>query len=590
VVVPAGPSAPFRETSRALAAALGGEPGVAEVARADVDRALGRPGAALADGADATHDAVVAWLSACERAHRHVVLEADDAWTPWTQRCLRQADRVLVVARAGDDPAPGLVERAMREAGVRARVELVLVHDDACARPTATARWLAGRDVATHHPPAPRPRGRTSRGLARRVSGPRGGPRAGGGGARGFAHIGMLRALAEDGVEIDAIGGTSIGALIAGAHAHGLGVDAMIAIARDFASPKKLLDRTLPLASLMAARKVTALYQHLFGDVHVEDLWTPLFAVSSSLSRARAVVHRSGPLWRGVRASTAIPAIFPPMLADDGDVLVDGNVMNNMPLDVMRDFCGGRHRHRRQPDADDRQGEALQLRAEPDRLGGAERPPALVRVDDARALDPRERDARDRDQQREPHAPAVVPRARRPARRARARELPDPRVRPLRGDHRDRVPERARGAGRLAARVDPRRLTQSRHAGSSRSSLRSRAGHATAPSRATVRQPCWLRSITSRESRVSAAPPACARSWIVHTDWSSYMLRKADATLVPTVRSPWLRSTMIRGRPGRARGGDSPRRRARCPRSRGTPASSAHARLLRDRKHAVRLR
>jgi predicted acylesterase/phospholipase RssA/CRP-like cAMP-binding protein len=340
VVVPAGPSAPFRETSRALAAALGGEPGVAEVARADVDRALGRPGAALADGADATHDAVVAWLSACERAHRHVVLEADDAWTPWTQRCLRQADRVLVVARAGDDPAPGLVERAMREAGVRARVELVLVHDDACARPTATARWLAGRDVATHHHLRLGHAGDLAR-LARRVSGRAVGLVLGGGGARGFAHIGMLRALAEDGVEIDAIGGTSIGALIAGAHAHGLGVDAMIAIARDFASPKKLLDRTLPLASLMAARKVTALYQHLFGDTHVEDLWTPLFAVSSSLSRARAVVHRTGPLWRGVRASTAIPAIFPPMLADDGDVLVDGNVMNNMPLDVMRDFCGG---------------------------------------------------------------------------------------------------------------------------------------------------------------------------------------------------------------------------------------------------------
>ena len=339
-VVPAGPSAPLREVARALAAALGGEPTVAHLARADVDRALGRAGAAQADDGDAAHATVVAWLAACERAHRHVVLEADDAWTPWTQRCLRQADRVLVVARAGGDPAPGPIESAMRTAGLRARIELVLVHDDACARPTHTAPWLAAREVATHHhvrlghaPDLAR--------LARRVSGRALGLVLGGGGARGFAHIGMLRALAEDGVDIDAIGGTSIGALIAAAHAHGMGVDAMMAIARDFASPAKLLDRTLPLASLMAARKVTALYQHLFGDVHVEDLWTPLFAVSSSLSRARAVVHRSGPLWRSVRASTAIPAIFPPMLADDGDVLVDGNVMNNMPLDVMRDFCEG---------------------------------------------------------------------------------------------------------------------------------------------------------------------------------------------------------------------------------------------------------
>jgi predicted acylesterase/phospholipase RssA len=337
-VVSAGPSAPIRELSRALAAALGGEPAVAHLARAGVDRALGRSGASQADDGDATHSAVVTWLAACERAHRHVVLEADDAWTPWTQRCLRQADRVLLVARAGDDPAPGPLERAMRAAGVRARVELVLVHDDACARPVATARWLAAREVVTHHHVRIGHAGDVAR-LARRVSGRAVGLVLGGGGARGFAHIGMLRALAEDGIHVDAIGGTSIGALIAGAHAHGLGVDAMVALARDFASPAKLLDRTLPLASLMAARKVTALYQHLFGDVHVEDLWMPLFAVSSSLSRARAVVHRSGPLWRGVRASTAIPAIFPPMLADDGDVLVDGGVMNNMPLDVMRDFC-----------------------------------------------------------------------------------------------------------------------------------------------------------------------------------------------------------------------------------------------------------
>jgi predicted acylesterase/phospholipase RssA len=115
----------------------------------------------------------------------------------------------------------------------------------------------------------------------------------------------------------------------------------MMEIARSFASRRKLLDRTLPLTSLMSARKVTAFYRHLFGDALVEDLWTPLFAVSSSLSRARAVVHRAGPIWHTVRASTAIPAIFPPLLDHDGDVLVDGNVMNNMPLDVMREWCEG---------------------------------------------------------------------------------------------------------------------------------------------------------------------------------------------------------------------------------------------------------
>ncbi|MEO8485228.1 MAG: cyclic nucleotide-binding and patatin-like phospholipase domain-containing protein [Betaproteobacteria bacterium] len=339
-LVPASAGAPVAGLARLLAGALGGPSHVLHVAAASVDRALGRTGAAQAGEGEATHGAVVAWLSEQERTHRHVMLEADASWTPWTRRCLRQADRVFVVAGADDDPAPGEIEAAMRTVSAQARVELVLVQREGRARPEGTARWLAPRDVAAHHHVRLSRAGDVAR-LARRMSGHATGLVLGGGGARGFAHIGMLRALAEDRIDVDVVGGTSIGALIAAAHAHGRGIDEMMDLARSFASPAKLLDRTLPLASLMAARKVTALYQHLFGDARIEDLWTPLFTVSSSLTSARAVVHRTGLLWQAVRASTAIPAIFPPLLADDGDVLVDGGVMNNMPLDVMRDWCEG---------------------------------------------------------------------------------------------------------------------------------------------------------------------------------------------------------------------------------------------------------
>jgi NTE family protein len=89
----------------------------------------------------------------------------------------------------------------------------------------------------------------------------------------------------------------------------------------------------------MAGAKVTRIYRQLFGEQRIEDLWTPMFAVSSGLSRAEAVVHRHGEIWKAVRASTAIPAIFPPMLGEGNEVLVDGNVMNNMPLDIMREIC-----------------------------------------------------------------------------------------------------------------------------------------------------------------------------------------------------------------------------------------------------------
>ncbi len=129
--------------------------------------------------------------------------------------------------------------------------------------------------------------------------------------------------------------------MIAAAHAVGFSVDDQVELARTFASPKKLLDRTLPLVALMVGRKVTDLYQRLYGDALAEDLWLPFFAISSDLTRAAAVVHRTGPLWEVVRASTAMPAVFPPLLGNGSAVLVDGGVMNNMPLDVMRELCEG---------------------------------------------------------------------------------------------------------------------------------------------------------------------------------------------------------------------------------------------------------
>jgi NTE family protein/lysophospholipid hydrolase len=339
-VIPAGPGVPLAAFAASLAESLRGHGSVLRLASADVDRLLAKPGIAQCADHDVVHESVVAWLSAQEREHRFLVLEADAEWTPWTRRVLRQADRVLVVGRAGDDPAPGHIETAASGMGFTARHELVLLQAHDCAQPRGTQAWLAPRQVATHHH-VRLGRNEDMRRLARRVSGSAIGLVLGGGGARGFAHIGTLRALAEAGVEVDLVGGTSIGALIAAAHANGLSVDKMVGLAGFFASRRKLLDRTLPITSLMAGRKVSDLYRNIFGEMLIEDLWIPLFAVSSGLSRAHAVTHSRGLVWRAVRASTAIPAIFPPLLADDGEVLVDGNVMNNMPLDVMREWCEG---------------------------------------------------------------------------------------------------------------------------------------------------------------------------------------------------------------------------------------------------------
>jgi predicted acylesterase/phospholipase RssA/CRP-like cAMP-binding protein len=339
-LVPASPDVPLAAFGRRLADTLQAFGSTVLLGSTDVDRTLNSPGIAQSHESSAVHEALTAWLGGQEREHAALLLQADAQWSAWTRRCVAEADRVLIVANASAETEPGEVERSVSAQRVDGRTELVLLHPDTASRPSRTFAWLAVRAVTTHHH-VRLGNDVDVRRLARRVSGRAVGLVLGGGGARGFAHIGTLRALAEAGITADVVGGTSIGALIAAAVAAEMPAEEMERLAATFASPRQLLDRTLPVAALMTGGKVTDLYRRMFGDVAIEDLWTPYFGVSSGLSRATAIVHRRGPIWRAVRASTAIPAIFPPLLGDDDEVHVDGGVMNNMPLDVMRALCEG---------------------------------------------------------------------------------------------------------------------------------------------------------------------------------------------------------------------------------------------------------
>jgi predicted acylesterase/phospholipase RssA len=114
----------------------------------------------------------------------------------------------------------------------------------------------------------------------------------------------------------------------------------MVALMQRVASRQALLDPTLPLTSFFATRKLTSLFRMLWGDSRIEDLWRPYFCISSNLTRAEPVVHQAGPIWQCLRASVALPGVFSPVLYQ-GDILVDGGVLNNFPLDVMRELCEG---------------------------------------------------------------------------------------------------------------------------------------------------------------------------------------------------------------------------------------------------------
>jgi predicted acylesterase/phospholipase RssA/CRP-like cAMP-binding protein len=338
-LIPASQQVALTEFALRLAASMDELGPVLHLDSSGFDREFGKVGAAETAFGDPTNPILAGWMSEQETKYRYILYEAEPVWSSWTQRCVGQADRLLLVGQPDGDVMPGPVESAIATLGPTARVELVLMHPADATRPAGTARWLDRRRVHAHHHVRTDTPGHYQC-LARRLSGQSIGLVLSGGAARGFAHLGVFRALEELGIQVDRVGGTSMGALLGAGYAMGRSYEEMFQLAERLANPKQLFDYTLPYASVMASRKVTRVTEEVFEGLHIEDLWRPFFCVSTNLTQAEAVVHQTGPLWKSVRASIAIPGIFSP-IQQEGDVLVDGGAMNNFPADIMRGLCEG---------------------------------------------------------------------------------------------------------------------------------------------------------------------------------------------------------------------------------------------------------
>lgn len=338
-ILPLGRQVPVEPFARRFARTLEPFGSTLLLDREDFDRAYGLEGASTIEHTQPLNILLRGWLNQQEATHRFIVYQADHEWTPWTQRCLRQADRILLLADATDDPTPGELEAALQGMGLRTPVELVLIQPATIDRPRGTMRWLAPRDVTAHHHLRLTNEEDYGR-AARRLTGRAVGVVMSGGGAKGYVHIGLLRAMRELGIPIDMVGGTSMGAMIAGTYCVDEKYESVYQHAIRLGNPKLLVDYTFPYVALTKSKGVTKVYQSLFQDIQIEDLWLPYFCISANLSREEAVIHKRGSLWQAVRASTAIPGIFTPMLVE-GEVLVDGGVMNNFPVDIMYEELKG---------------------------------------------------------------------------------------------------------------------------------------------------------------------------------------------------------------------------------------------------------
>jgi NTE family protein len=285
-------------------------------------------------------------LDELESRHAHVLYVPDaDLATEWSQRCLRMADRILLLADSAAAPEPGAAEARYLHGEDRisdAEQFLVLLHAESTVLPVRTTDWLQKRPAGSiaEHMHVRRDRTGDIARLARTQSAGATGLVLCGGGARCFAHLGVYKALQEQGIAIDSVGGSGMGAAMGALIALDVPADELIAYAREAFTANPTGDVSLmPLTSLVKGRQLKALVEDAIeqlggADAHIEDTWKPFFCIASNYSRAFEAVLKRGNLARSIRASCAVPGLLPPVPIA-GDLMVDGGVFNNYPTDVM---------------------------------------------------------------------------------------------------------------------------------------------------------------------------------------------------------------------------------------------------------------
>lgn len=295
-------------------------------------------------GASDAEEILKHWLAEQEMEQDFVVFEAEQEFTLWTQQCLKHADKIVVIKEVNSGPALTELESIIFQQTNLHHTqnrEIVLLYPENTESPEVTHDFLTSRPVKRHYNIRLNDKGHIGR-LARMIVNKGVGLVLGGGGAKGFAHIGIYRALIEKGIPIDMVCGTSMGAVIAAVIAHEWSPEEIVRVGRSaFVKDKPLNDYTLPVISLLKGHKLQHVIKRYLGNYHIEDLWLNYFCISSNFTLSEMVVHERGPLWKAVTASVSIPGVLPPVV-DGNNLLIDGASFNNFPVDIMKAKYGGK--------------------------------------------------------------------------------------------------------------------------------------------------------------------------------------------------------------------------------------------------------
>lgn len=290
---------------------------------------------------DSSVDEIIYQLESLEERYAYLIYVASAEFNPWTRICIRMAHRIVALAEESNDSSLNQTESAIFSewVDIHAAKQLVLIHHSDKKYATHSETWTYHRGLDTvfniregnKNDMNRFIRDITNRSVAIVLSG---------GGARGFAHLGVIRAIEELGIKIDYVSGTSMGAVFSAFIAMELTYDHLCTeLAKTITSHHSIIDFTIPTHALSAGHKINHVLQHfLTKDVAIEHLWRPSFYVATDLSNGQLAILNRGSLWKAVRASASLPGIFPPVTDDSGRILVDGAILNNLPVDIMSNY------------------------------------------------------------------------------------------------------------------------------------------------------------------------------------------------------------------------------------------------------------
>lgn len=284
------------------------------------------------------------YLSQLEAEYDYLIFNCGSACTAYSKYLVSNADTIILVGDASAKHNKSALEmhlNSIQEADVCTEKNLVLVHSSFDNPFNSTNLWLNNRNVSdVHH--ASFMNKFSLRSLARIITGNATTLVLGGGGACGYAHIGVLKAFNEYGIEIDAISGVSSGSIIAALYAVGLDSQQILAKLSKLIKEMKsnLFSVQMPVSSLFKPKHLEDVIHTLLGDVKIEDLQFKFFSLACNIASGEDAVFDRGPLSDAVVASNSLPGLCSPKIINN-QPYVDGGVSNTLPGDVMKKRYGG---------------------------------------------------------------------------------------------------------------------------------------------------------------------------------------------------------------------------------------------------------